>query len=56
MANTHIAHKTLHMALAKYISSQAFAFALVQFAVSFGNNTRCILTAMLQHGQRIVEP
>jgi hypothetical protein len=44
------------MAAAEYIPDQTFAFALVQFAIGFGNNTSGILPTVLKHCQRIIKP
>jgi hypothetical protein len=56
MANTHIADKAHHMAAAEHIPHQAFAFALMQLAIGFGDNTCGVLPAMLKHCQRIIKP
>jgi hypothetical protein len=56
MANTHIAHQANHMTATEHIPRQTFALALVKLTISFCDNTRRILTAMLQHGQGIVKP
>jgi hypothetical protein len=44
------------MATMKYITRKAFAFTLMQLAIGLGHYARCILTAMLQHGEGIVKP
>jgi hypothetical protein len=40
----------------KHIPHKALAFTLMQLAIGFGHYARCILTAMLQHGEGIVKP
>ena len=44
------------MPLLEHVPDQAITFADMQAAVFFGDDARSILSAMLQHGQRIVNP
>ena len=56
MTYAYLAHQSHHMAAAENIPGQPFALALMQLAVFFSDYTGGVLAAMLQHGQRIVEP
>ncbi len=55
MADAHVAAQAVHVVLAEDVANQAVALAQVQVIAFTGHDPGSILTAMLQHGQRIVE-
>ena len=54
MANTHVANQTAHVPTLKYIAHHAVVLAQEKPVTVTGNNTGSVLTAMLQHGKRII--
>jgi hypothetical protein len=55
VAYAHLAAQALHMVLAKYVAHQALTFTLAEAAPTTGDDARCVLAAMLQDGQGIID-
>ena len=55
MTYTHIANQSLHVLAIKHIAGKTNVFALMDFTIRLGDDSRGILTAMLQDCQRIIE-
>jgi hypothetical protein len=54
VANTKSPQQLSHVVGAKNVAHQAFPFTLHELAIRARHNTRRILTAVLQHSERIV--
>jgi hypothetical protein len=55
VANTDIAGKPYHVTMTKHIAHESVATPLVKTVVVPGNNSGCVLAAMLHYGQRVIE-
>jgi hypothetical protein len=55
VTNTHLASESAHMTGAKNIFHKSVVFAQINFAIITGHDACSVLTAMLQHGQGIVQ-
>ncbi len=55
VADTDIAHQPLHMTGPENVFHQAVGLLLSQLAAVTGHDTRRILAAMLEYGQRVIE-
>jgi hypothetical protein len=54
MANANVTRESFHVMLAKNITHQTIAFALIKAAIAKGHHARRILASMLQYGECIV--
>ena len=54
MADTKATHEALHVLLLKHVAHQTIAFAQVKVLTITCGHAGSILSAVLQHGQRIV--
>ncbi len=54
MAHAHVALELLHVPLFEHIAHQPWALAHEQLAFGNGRNARCVLAAVLQHRQRVI--
>lgn len=55
MADTNRAFHPLHVVLTENIAHQPLAFSLAEFSTTAGHDAGRILSAMLQHRQRVVD-
>jgi len=55
MADADVALQLHHVMLLKDVAHQARALPDIKLAFARGHDARCILAAVLQHGQRIVD-
>ena len=55
MAHAHVALELLHVVLLEHVAHQALALADEQLAVLDGRDARGILTAVLEHRQRVID-
>ena len=55
MRDTHIAGQAAHIAGAEYVTHQAFVFVHMKRAAIGGDDSGCILPAMLQYRQAVIQ-
>jgi hypothetical protein len=54
MAETKVPPQLLHVFCLKHIFHETFALTLQELAVVAGHYARCVLPAMLEHSERVV--
>jgi len=55
VANAHVAVQPQHVAGVEDIPYQAVVLAQMQVSAVAGHDARCVLAAMLQHGQSVID-